>query len=141
MWSLGTIIASKDDLDQIDEEGRGVSQSGYGAEEAAKAEHEARKAVKALVRSGVLGDGPFRITGNGHSNPAGGGDSSDGPDFLQITITFDPTAEVPTVEELAMSRGEGQPVAGGGVVIGEASPEAATAPSGETGNRKNGADS
>lgn len=133
-WSLGTIIATKDDLDQIDEEGRGVPQAGYGSEEAAKVEHEVRKALKTLIRSGALGDGPFRITGNGHSNPAAGADSSDGPSFLTLTITHDELAEVPTVEELARSRGQ-VAGSGGGVVIGEPAPEAATGGDGTDGNQ------
>lgn len=105
-WTLGTLIASKDDLSMLDEDERMTPQSGYGADESAAAIKQAKKVVKEIIKSGVLGDGPFRITGNGHSNPAKGGDSSDGPDFLGLNIVYDPLAEVPTVEELRRSRGE-----------------------------------
>lgn len=83
-WTLGTMVATADELGEVDD--AGLPQVGYGEAESDAAIREAKKAIRALVRSGALGEGPFHVTANGHSNPQGQ-QGSDGPTFLTITLT------------------------------------------------------
>lgn len=99
MWTMGTVLVGKDgDLGTLDESG--VITPGSDEEAAEAAIHEAKKAVKALLKSGKFGDGPFRVMVNGSEGDA------DSPAHIQIGIVVDDLAEVPTDLEMRLSRPE-----------------------------------
>lgn len=102
MWTLGTVLVNDGDFGSLED----AEVVGQVSDESAKAAHEAKKAAKALIKSGVLGGGQVRVTINGHANKGFKDDGSSGPDYVQIGLVFDDLAEVPTAEEMAASRGE-----------------------------------
>jgi hypothetical protein len=104
MWSMGTVLVKGDDFSGLDDAGTHALGS-TATDEADAAMKETKKAIRALIKSGALGKGPFRITANGHSNK-GNKDDGSGPDHIGINIVFDDMAEVPTPEQVAASRGE-----------------------------------
>lgn len=107
MWSMGTVLVKGENFDALDEAGT-HAMGASATDEGDAAMKETKKAIKALIKSGALGKGPFRITANGHSN-RGNKDAGDGPDHIGINIVFDDVAEVPTPEQVAASRGEQLP--------------------------------
>lgn len=132
MWTLQTVLVKKDgDWDMLDAQEPLVS-PGAAEDESLAAAAEAKKSVKALIKSGAFGKGPFRVMVNGHAN-RGLKDDSSGPDHVQIGIVYDDIAEVPTDLEMRLGRPETHDAArqeleesGSGETIVDAS--AATAP-------------
>lgn len=98
-WTLGTVLVGKDgDTSMLDD--AGVITPGSNEEAATAAMNEAKKAVRALLKSGKFGGGQWRIMVNGSE----GDDSS--PAHVQIGIVIDDAAEVPTDLEMRLSRPE-----------------------------------
>lgn len=98
-WTLGTVLVGKDgDTATLDD--AGVITPGSDEEAATAAMHEAKKATKALLKSGKLGAGPWRVMVNGDE-----GDATK-PAHIQIGIVVDSLAEVPSDLEMRLSRPE-----------------------------------
>lgn len=84
-WTLGTVGVGRDDFAELG--GAGIPQVGYGESESREALCATKKAVRAIIESGALGDGPFTVTANGHANPDGLPQGLWPRDFVEISIT------------------------------------------------------
>lgn len=84
-WTLGTVGVSRGDYSELGH--AGMPQVGYGEPESREALAAAKRAIRAIIQSGALGDGPFTVTANGHSNPDSVPQGLWPRDFVEITIS------------------------------------------------------
>lgn len=113
-WTLGTVLVGKDGDTTMLDEASGIIPPGSDVEAAEAAMNEGKKAVRSLLKSGKFGKGQWRVMVNGSE----GDDAS--PAFIQIGITVDELAEVPSDLEMRLSRPETHEEAKAELAVGAA---------------------
>lgn len=117
-WTFPTTRVEAGGLDVLD--AVGVPQKGYGAAASAHAIGQLVAAAKALITSGALGDGPWFVSGGGHSNPDAG-KPTDGWANDMLSVHVSAITEAEPAGEVVLDADEDAVAAGH--VVGEAPPE------------------
>lgn len=62
-------------------------QGGYGEEESKRAISAATKIAQDLIKTGVVGDGPYNVNLGGHANPNHSAEGFWAPDTITISVS------------------------------------------------------